>query len=124
MDNNDYVFEERKQENKNYSPPNIHNVNDMEFNKGGGGGGPHGFFSIRTNVYSKECFSDPNNPGKMICKETSNSSGYNPFNKENNYKKTKENIYTNENNSYTGNLYDSRNRNNYENNEPSMFDKM
>jgi hypothetical protein len=62
----------------------------------GGGGGPSGFFSVRTNVYSRQCYSDPNNPGKMICKETNNQSGFDPFNKESNFKKVKENVYTHE----------------------------
>lgn len=86
---NEMGFEERKQ-NENAR------VNDIEYSRGGGGGGPNGFFAIKTNVYSKQCFSDPNNPGKMICKEMTNSSGFDPFNKENNFKKSQENVYTHE----------------------------
>jgi hypothetical protein len=95
MDDHEFTFEERKQENRKYN-----NINDMEFNKGGGGGGPRGFFTVKTNVYSKECYSDPNNPGKMICKETNNLSGYDPFNSERNYNRSKENVYTRD---YNGN---------------------
>jgi hypothetical protein len=111
MDDQGFAYEERKQENPKYN-----NMRDIEFNKGGGGGGPRAFFSVKTNVYSKECYSDPNNPGKMICKETNNMSGYDPLNKENNYNKSKENVYTKE--------YGS-NYNYYQpNKEETMFDKM
>jgi len=108
MDNQGFAFEQRSRENK---------LNDMEYNKGGGGGGPRGFFSVKTNVYSKECYSDPNNPGKMICKETNNMSGYDPFNREMNYNKSKENIYT-KNYSNMGAQYPEINK------EESIFDKM
>lgn len=97
----DFLFEERKLEQKPqkfYEQPNIDDqTQEQKFYKGGGGGGnSNGFFSIKTNVYSKQCYSDPENPGKMICKEIKNSSGYDPFNKDNNFKKTKENVYSKE----------------------------
>jgi len=86
----DLRFEERKTPVRNISRDN-----EFEYSKGGGGGSS-GFFSIKTNVYSRQCYSDPNNPGKMICKEIKNSSGYDPFNKENNFKNSRENVYTKE----------------------------
>jgi hypothetical protein len=107
MDNRGFAFEQKCQENK---------LNDMEYNKGGGGG-PTGFFSVKTNVYSKECYSDPNNPGKMICKETNNMSGYDPFNREMNYNKSKENIYTKDYSNNEGHFQQI-------NKEESILDKM
>lgn len=57
--------------------------NDMQYSKGGGGdGGPNFGFTVKKQIFSRQCHSDPNNPGQMICKETNNSSGYDPFNKD------------------------------------------
>ena len=86
MDDKGMAFEERKVVNKEQG---------REYSRGGGGG-PAGFFSIKTNVFSRQCYSDPNNPGRMICKEVNNQSGFDPFNQDNNYKKIKENVYTHE----------------------------
>jgi hypothetical protein len=97
--------------------------NDFKFNpEGGGGGDPIGFFSVKNTIYSRECYSDPNNPGKMICKEINNSSGYDPFRKENNFNNSKENIYTTSS-QWGGGQYNNHNQQtNY--NEPSIFDKV
>lgn len=110
MNNNDMEYEEREIEQPKQE-------NNLRYSRGGDGG-PSGFFSIKTNVYSKQCYSDPNNPGKMICKETKNSSGFDPYNQENNYKNVKENVYTKE---YPNNHVDS-----YQNlnEEPSFFQKL
>ena len=121
-------FEERKHEERQ----NVNEERKREYYKGGSGGGPSGFFSIKTNVYSKQCYSDPENPGKMICKETKNSSGFDPFNKENNFKRSKENVYTQDNSGFFSGI------NNHQQNqfnsftggenkieeEPSLFKKM
>jgi hypothetical protein len=88
--------------------------NEMEYNRGGGGG-PSTFYSIRTTSFSRQCYSDPNNPGKMICKESNNSSGFNPFEKEKNYNKSRENVYTKEFPSDDGAKLGE---------EPSFFQKM
>jgi len=99
---------------------------ERQFSRGGGddGGSPNGFFSIRTNVYSRQCYSDPNNPGKMICKETKDSSGFDPFNKDQNYKNSRENIFTqrfderqNQDQNYHQNQYQ------YDS-SPSVFEKL
>jgi hypothetical protein len=111
MSRDNFVFEERKFKDDGY-------VNKQEYHKGGGGDEGKGFFSIKTNVYSKQCYSDPNNPGKMICKETKNSTGYDPFNKDHNYKKSKENVYTQED-SWNGPRY-----NNVDEEDISFYDKM
>jgi hypothetical protein len=87
--------------------------NNLEYSKGGGGGSGGAFF--RTNVYSKQCYSDPQNPGKMICKETSNSSGYDPFNQQNNFQNSKENVYTQE---FNNNGYN--NRSSFSKTDPSI----
>lgn len=79
----------RKNENNGNTP-----LNDMEFNKGDGGSNGRASFSVKTNIYSKQCHSDPENPGKMICKESRNQSAFDPFSKENNYKNATENVYT------------------------------
>jgi hypothetical protein len=129
MSDKEFLFEERKNNDRNLHRDQDQNQKQgQEYYKGGGGGSGNGFFSIKTNVYSKQCYSDPENPGKMICKETKNSSGYDPFNKENNFKKTKENVYTHD--SFDRN-FGGRNYNNYEDNrnfqqneEHSIFDKM
>jgi hypothetical protein len=67
---------------------------DLEFNKGGGGGEGKSFFSFKSNTYSRQCYNDPENPGKLICKEIRDTSGYDPFNKEKNYRNRNENVYT------------------------------
>jgi hypothetical protein len=137
MSDKEFLFEERKINDRNLHRDLDQNQNEkqgQEYYKGGGGGSGNGFFSIKTNVYSKQCYSDPENPGKMICKETKNSSGYDPFNKENNFKKTKENVYThdsfdrnfgNSGGSNYNNYNDSEDNINFQQNEePSIFDKM
>jgi hypothetical protein len=51
----------------------------FRFGGGGDDGNNNGFFA-KTTIYSKQCFNDPENPGKLICKETNQSSnGFNPF---------------------------------------------
>lgn len=122
---NDMQFEERKQENVNVDT----NTNqEQEYHRGGGGGGNNGFFSIKTNVYSRQCYSDPNNPGKMICKETKNTSGFDPFNQEKNYKKTKENVYTQEDPNFSKKLPQSQSQSHSQSNdkgkEHSIFNQM
>ena len=121
MSDKEFLFEERRIDDRNLHQDQ---KQGQEYYKGGGGGSGNGFFSIKTNVYSKQCYSDPDNPGKMICKETKNSSGYDPFNKENNFKKTKENVYTHD--PLDGNYGGSNdyNRNFQQNEEHSIFDKM
>ena len=65
---------------------------EQEFSKGGGGsGGNWGY--VRRQVFSRQCYSDPNNPGKMMCKEINDSSGYNPFNREDSFRNRNENVY-------------------------------
>ena len=128
MSKDEFAFEERKYENNGSNLNNLNNQNEFEYHKGGGGGGNgNGFFSIKTNVYSKQCHSDPNNPGKMICKEIKNTTGFDPFNKENNYKKMNENVFTQESGLGLGaNLFGKGNTLKGDDHieEPSMFDKM
>jgi hypothetical protein len=104
----DNTFEEKKRE-YNKMPQ------EVEYSRGGGGS-PAGFFSVKTNVYSRQCFSDPNNPGKMICKETNNSKAFDPFNKEKNYQKSNENVYTKD--------YSNSHTHKEETNNQSMYDMM
>ncbi len=130
----DVLFEERSFEELEQKPqqfyeqPKIESqTQEQKFYKGGGGGNSNGFFSIKTNVYSKQCYSDPENPGKMICKEIKNSSGYDPFNKENNFKNTRENVYTKEAANQSWPEYNKFGDNNKSLNQPeelSIFDKM
>ena len=68
---------------------NYRKNNDMEYNKGGGGSS--GSFVRR--IYSKQCYSDPNNPGKMICKEINEDWGYDPTTQSDVYKNRRENTY-------------------------------
>jgi hypothetical protein len=35
----------------------------------------NGFYQSSFSSFSKVCYSDPNNPGKMICKESRNNNG-------------------------------------------------
>jgi hypothetical protein len=104
MDDNGFHFEKRTFDD------NRNQMNEQEFHKGGGGGGPHFYTSVRTNILSRQCYTDPNNPGKMICKESKNSSAYDPFNQNNNYNNFNEDVYT----------QDIRGINN----EPTFFNKM
>jgi len=80
MDDKGFGFEQRKTSNKpnNYS----NNFNEIEYSKGGGGDGDKfsRFGYVNSTVFSRECHTDPQNPGKIICKETTNRSGYDPFN--------------------------------------------
>lgn len=73
--------------------------------------------------YSKICYSDPNNPGKMICKESSDNNG-NKHNKEYVYDRNSNN-YTNlpiseefnrYNNNFNNSNYYNENNNNKNNN--------
>jgi hypothetical protein len=93
MDRGDFEFEHRKRSNKNNNNNNNnrnYNDNEMEFSKGGGDGG-NGYNSfggyVKSQSFSRVCYPDPENPGKMICKETNNSKGYNPY--DSNDKKVK-----------------------------------
>ena len=58
------------------------NENEIEFSNGGGDGG-NGFNRfggfVKSQSFSRVCYPDPENPGKMICKESNNSQGYNPY---------------------------------------------
>lgn len=100
-------FEERKQ---NFKPEGV------EYSRGGGGDGSAGFFSMKSNVYSRHCYNDPENPGKIICKETRNQSGYDPFTKEGNYRNVKEKVYSHDIPGYNKNL--NENNGNLENSDP------
>lgn len=75
MDDKGFAFEERKTNQQN------NKINDIEYSKGGDGGGDkfsrYGY--VKSSVYSRHCYSDPENPGKIICKETRDNSGFNPF---------------------------------------------
>lgn len=84
MDKGDFEFEQRKR-NRNYNNNN-NNENEMEFSKGNDGGNGFNRFGgyVKSQSFSRVCHSDPENPGKMICKETNNSQGYNPFNSNDN----------------------------------------
>jgi hypothetical protein len=53
---------------------------------GGGGGGGKPYTVSKTSFFSRTCYSDPNNPGKMICKNQS-SGNYYDGNKSNEYRK-------------------------------------
>jgi hypothetical protein len=64
---------------------------DREYSNGGGGSGNHGY--VRRQVFSRQCYSDPNNPEKMICKEINDTSGYNPFTNQETFRNRNENLY-------------------------------
>ncbi len=82
MDDKGFGFEQRKNVNRPANNNNNNSFNEIEFSKGGDGEGEN--FSkygyVKSQVFSRECFSDPQNPGKIICKETSGRKGYDPFN--------------------------------------------
>ncbi len=79
MDEKGFAFEHKKAPIKQNNSNN--NFNEIEYAKGGGGEGDKfsGSGYVKSQVFSRECHSDPQNPGKIICKETRNRSGYNPF---------------------------------------------
>ena len=52
---------------------------DIEFSKGGDGGGPKGFFKSVSSYSSVVCRPDPDNPGRQICKRVEQSDTYDPF---------------------------------------------
>jgi hypothetical protein len=94
MDKGDFEFENRKRSNKNNTNINFNNnrnFNDseIEFSKGGNDGNGFNRFNgyVKSQSFSRICSPDPENPGKMICKETNNSKGYNPY--DSNDKKVK-----------------------------------
>lgn len=93
MDDKGFAFEHRK--NKPNTNLNNDNINEREFSKGGGGDNFSRYGYVKSQVYSKQCYSDPQNPGKLICKEINNSTGYNPFDPNDN--KSVNKIYLNEN---------------------------
>ena len=74
---------------------------DREFSKGGGGSGNYGY--VRRQVFSRQCYSDPNNPGKMICKEINDTSGYDPFTNQETFRNRNENVY--EEKGFFGRMY-------------------
>lgn len=51
---------------------------------GGGGGGGKPYSVSKTSFFSRTCYSDPNNPGKIICKNQS-SGNYFDGNKSNEF---------------------------------------
>ncbi len=74
MDDKGFEFEKRETQPKNQI------FSKVEYGSGGGDGGNYtrnGY--VKSHVYSRKCYSDPNNPGKIICKEMNNFSGYNPY---------------------------------------------
>lgn len=52
---------------------------EIEFAKGGDGGGPKGFFKSVSSFSSVVCRPDPENPGRQICKRVEQSDTYDPF---------------------------------------------
>jgi len=87
MDKGDFEFEHRKRSNRNNNNNNNNrnfneNENEIEFSNGGGDG-ENGFNRfggfVKSQSFSRVCYPDPENPGKMICKESNNSQGYNPY---------------------------------------------
>ena len=102
MSDRDMQFEERKE---TFDPQGI------EYSRGGGGGSS-GFFAIKSNVYSRQCYNDPENPGKIICKEIKNQSGYDPFTKEGNYRNVKEKVYSHDLPDYNQNFNNNINEQN------------
>jgi hypothetical protein len=52
---------------------------EIEFAKGGEGGGPKGFFRSVSSFSSVVCRPDPENPGRQICKRVEQSDTFDPF---------------------------------------------
>lgn len=89
MDKGDFEFEFEPRKRTNRNKNTNFNDSEMEFSKGGDGENGFNRFGgyVKSSSYSRVCYPDPENPGKMICKETNNSKGYNPY--DSNDKKVK-----------------------------------
>jgi len=83
MDDKGFLFQHRITPNKPNNSNN--NFNEIEYAKGGEGVGDNfsRFGHVNSLVFTRECYSDHQNPGKMICNESTNRSGYNPVDKNN-----------------------------------------
>ena len=93
----------------------------IEYSGGGGGGGKPIVFT-KSSSFSRVCYSDPNNPGKMICK-SSNAKDIFDGNKKRHYRhETPEEIYDN-NNNFFGNYNIMNNPPNQYNNSNNNFDR-
>jgi hypothetical protein len=83
MEDKGFLSQQRKTTNKPNNSNN--NFNEIEYAKGGEGSGDKfsGLGQVNSQVFKRECYSDPQNPGKMICNESTNRSVYNPVDKNN-----------------------------------------